>query len=172
LTALESAYAGIYTWELIVQEAERNGFHPFRRRPSLGHYPADATRIIAPEDRLLLAQIHVASPGWLSIFGKESVLEVIRKYLRDRHERRQDRAYREPAERERLRLDNMRRRLEVQRLAWEMVKDQAEMLRRHGVPEADIREALVEYIAEPLERIEEHVDAGIIDVDASQHLPL
>lgn len=65
-------------------------------------------------------------------------------YLNDRHQRRQDREYREPAERQRLELENEQSRLRMEedriRIGW----DYFELLREMGVPDDEIRRVIWE----------------------------
>jgi hypothetical protein len=87
--------------------------------------------------------------------GALNPLEVMRKWVADNHERRKDRDYRESLEADRLYLEN-------EKLKTEVVRDRVALLRENGVPEEKIREALTQYIVEPLTRLERHQDAGMI----------
>ncbi|AKN60029.1 hypothetical protein WB44_01575 [Synechococcus sp. WH 8020] len=87
--------------------------------------------------------------------GALNPLEVIRKWVADHHERRKDRNYRESLEAEKLYLEN-------EKLKTEVVRDKLALLRENGVPDEKIREALSQYIFEPLTRLERHQDAGMI----------
>jgi hypothetical protein len=58
-------------------------------------------------EQLVLYAVSLASPGFCEFLGTLNPLEVLPKYLSDRHERRKDREYRESAERRRLELENL-----------------------------------------------------------------
>jgi len=45
-------------------------------------------QVILPEDRLRIHRIAIKSPGFWEFFGNINPLEVLRKYLCDRHERK------------------------------------------------------------------------------------
>ena len=57
--------------------------------------------------QLRIHAIEVGSPDFWSVLGSLNPLEQIRKWVDEAHKRRQDREYREAAERERLRLENI-----------------------------------------------------------------
>ncbi len=113
------------------------------------------SNVIMPEERLVLHRVRVESPGFWDFLGKLNPLEVLRQYLSDRHERRKDKAYREGFEAERMRLDN-------ERLKTQVVNEQADLLREHGVPEDRIREALVRHLIGPLKEIDRFQDSHLI----------
>lgn len=79
----------------------------------------------APGDRLIVSRVVLESPGFWEVFGSLNPLEVVRKYLNDRHERQKDRDYRSDAERERLAIENALNRLQV-------VDRLAKLEREHG----------------------------------------
>jgi hypothetical protein len=112
--------------------------------------------VVLPEDRLYLSKIEISSPGWAEIFGALIPMETLRKYLQDRHTRRQDKEYRESAEAQRLALENERLRLEV-------VKEQVDILRNLQIPEDQIRAALSRHIFEPFDRLDRLQNSGLIE---------
>lgn len=59
-----------------------------------------------PKDLLELSRISIRSPGWIELIGSLNPLHQIREYLKDRHERAKDRAWRSDAEKERALLEN------------------------------------------------------------------
>ncbi len=98
----------------------------------------------------------MTSPGFWEFAGSLNPLETLRKYLSDRHERSKDRKYREAAEAERMRLEN-------ERLKIEVVKEQVEVLRKAGVAEDRIRQALTRHLVEPLGQVDRFQDVGMIE---------
>ncbi len=67
---------------------------------------ASTSGAFGPEIPLVVSRVVLRSPGSWQFFGSLNPLEVIRKYLNDRHERRKDTEYRSPAEAERLAIEN------------------------------------------------------------------
>lgn len=83
-------------------------------------------------ENLRVGQVRLTSPGFWVFGGNGKLLEAIRQILADRHSRRQDREYREPAEEEKLSLENERARLENMLLAQNVVKGDIAILRKAG----------------------------------------
>ena len=120
LTDLERAYNSIFLFESIVEDSDRPPRYLERwsfadpldsRWSSLRSGPSEDVASDVPySDRLVLAAVRLNSPGFWEFLGALNPLEVIRKYLNDRHERRQDRNYRESAEKRRLALENLKMR--------------------------------------------------------------
>ncbi len=106
LSDLEYVYNNLYALELIVEEAKGDSpdpgsFWSNRPRRALRRI-SKPEQVVLPQDRLYLSKIEIASPGWIEVLGALNPLEMIRKYLQDRHTRRQDKDYRETAEAQRL----------------------------------------------------------------------
>ena len=59
-----------------------------------------------PKDLLEIASISIHSPGFWEVLGGLNPLQQIREYLNDRHKRRQDREFREAAEKKKLEIEN------------------------------------------------------------------
>jgi hypothetical protein len=114
---------------------------------------------VAPGEPLIVSRVVLESPGFWEVLGSLSPLEVLRKYLNDRHERKKDRDYRSEAERERLAIQNAMGRLEV-------VERLAALEREYGPPvyssnawqrgwEAELRG--------PLQQLATNDDLGLIE---------
>lgn len=160
LSELERVYNHLYAWNLIVHQAKEDAGEQtsyYRRRPrrSLRRIRY-VDQVVLPEDRLYLARIEIASPGWAELVGALNPLESLRKYLQDRHLRRQDRQIREPAEAQRLALEN-------EHLRTEVVREQVELLRSLNFPEDQIRQALSRHIFEPADSLDQLQDSGLIE---------
>ena len=69
--------------------------------------PEEVASFVPRSEQLVLSAVSLASPGFWEFLGTLNPLEILRKYLNDRHERRKDRDYRESAERRRLELENL-----------------------------------------------------------------
>jgi len=159
LEAVENAYDNLYAFDLIVEEAKTR-YEPMRlfyagsRRRTVRRI-AKPHQVVLPEDRLVLHSVEIHSPGFWEFLGTINPLEVLRKYLNDRHEREKDRDYRNSAEAERLRLEN-------EKLTTDVVKDKLELLRAIGLPEDRIRDAISRHLLEPLGRIDKVQDAELV----------
>jgi len=164
LDALEDAYNNIYTFELFIERAkeinpeyEKPYFYGRRRIPSFRSLKPfkDVSILVLPEDKLQLTSVVIQSPGFWALLGSLFPLEVIRKYLADRHERRKDREYREELEREKMTLEN-------EGLRTQIMQSKIDLLKNIGVPEDQIRQALATHIYAPLSRLERVQDRGLI----------
>jgi hypothetical protein len=83
-------------------------------------------------------------------------LEVIRKFLNDRHERKKDRAYREAKEKERLSLEN-------ELLRTKAVSERLELARQMGIPNDYLVPLVERLLYEPLDELSKFQDRGVID---------
>ncbi len=152
LKDIESAYNSLYVFESLVASLETS-HRPYgygSSSPKFTLVPrGKVSGFLLPEDRLLLHRIEFRSPGGWEFLGSLNPLEVLRKWCTDRHERRKDAEYREAHESEKMRLEN-------ERLKTEVVQARIRLLEKAGVPKDKIREALTQYLVEPLTRLERH----------------
>jgi len=158
LNDFEHAYNNFYVFSSLVRSAEKTDSAYIYRRSSPKFSLIAKSKVasfVLPEEKLRLHRIEFNSPGFWEFAGSLNPLEVMRKCVADNHERRKDRDYRESLEAERLHLENVK-------LKTDVVRDQVTLLRENGVPEEKIREALTQYIIEPLNRLERHQEAGMI----------
>lgn len=95
-----------------------------------------------PLEPLRVAQVRLTSPGFWVFGGNGKILEFIRGILADRHTRRQDRDYREAAEKDKLGLENERIRLENGALVRELVDGDIKRIRDAGISEEEIAKQL------------------------------
>ena len=158
LDDFEHAYNNFYAFSSLVSSFEKTDSVYVYRRSSTKFSLIAKSKVasfVLPEDKLRLHRIEFNSPGFWEFVGALNPLEVMRKWVADNHERRKDRGYRESLEAERLYLEN-------EKLKTDVVRDQIALLRENGVAEEKIREALAQYIIEPLNRLERHQNAGLI----------
>jgi hypothetical protein len=164
LDALEDAYNNIYAFELFIERAkeinpeyEKPYFYGRRRTPSFRSLKPfkDVNILVLPEDKLQLTSVVIQSPGFWALLGSLFPLEVIRKYLADRHERRKDREYKEELEREKMTLENEGLRIQI-------MQSKIDLLKSIGVPEDQIRQGMATHIYAPLGRLERVQDRGLI----------
>ena len=123
------------------------------------HIGRDRAAPVGPEIPLVVSRVVLRSPGFWEFLGALNPLEVTRKYLNDRHERRKDDEYRSPAEADRLALENALLGLDVLRRYRELEREYddsaagGEMLRRY----------IGGAVRPSLERLGELMDRGLIE---------
>ena len=170
LTSVDRAYTGIVVFDraLVPGLSRAPTGQAFPRTEDVGAGQLSnltavavgaAEPVLWPSERLLVARVTLTSPGFWEFLGKLTPLEVLREYLNDRHRRRQDREFREPAEKRRLDLEN-------QILELDVVQRRIETARQAGVPEDLIATAAVRLVVDPLLRLNGAIDDGVIDVSS------
>jgi hypothetical protein len=116
---------------------------------------AQIASLVPISEQLVLARVRLQSPGFWDFIGVGKSLEVIRRYINDRHERRKDRKYREGAEARKLELENLK-------LETEILGNRIKLVKDLGATEHDLAPLLNELLYRPLERLDRHQDRGII----------
>ena len=168
LTAADYAYSSIAVFYVTVDEIQiRDVSHRWHWEMWLERWPEkqpDIASLILPSERLWVEKISISSPGSFRFLGKPAVLETIRKYLQDRHERKKDKEYRNAAEQQRLLLQN-------EMAAVEILAKRVQILKSMGYPEPAIRRILMGNVVEPLEKLGAFADDGYIDIKNTKPLP-
>ena len=167
LQDLEKAYNHLYAFDFIISDAKRRHkklnesqyssrgtSKPVRTIPSI----RKPEEVVLPDDRIQLTSIVIKSPGFWEFLGNINPLEVLRKYLCDRHERKKDDSYRNQQEKERGELEN-------EKLRTQVVQDKVKILKELGVPEEKIRKVVFEHVIRPLGELDAIQDKGLV-VDA------
>jgi len=134
------------------------GFGPPLGTEFLGRFDLDdpfCQRYIAPENELILRSVELASPGLLEFLGALNPLTFIRDMLNDRHARRQDRDYREQAERRSLELDNMLK-------ENNLIRERLELAREFGLSPQQQVGLLNTLAIEPLLVLQDELAAGAL----------
>ena len=108
---------------------------------------------------LLVYKVSMHSPLDLSFIGNLNPLEVIRNYLKDRHERKMDRAYKSPLEAEQLQLKNLLLRSQVESASIDNWERLLRIARENGATETQIQKLLDSRIAPALSRLGYTADA-------------
>ena len=163
LQALEQAYNHLYAFVFIVEDAKRRhqelneGGYSWRDKRPLKNIitVSKPQEVVLPEDRLQIKSIAITSPGFWEFLGNINPLEIIRKYLCDRHERKKDIAYRNRQEEERGEHEN-------EKLRTQVVGEQIKLLKELGVPEEKIRKAVFDHVLKPLGSLETVQDKELI----------
>jgi hypothetical protein len=166
LQALESAYNNLYALEVLVKEAVGEPevrYWSSRKRAAIKPVK-EPEKLVLPQDRLLLTAVSIQSPGFWAFLGALVPLETIRKWVADRHERGKDAAYR-------TRQEEQRGALEIEKLRVEVAQRKVDLLKSAGIPEEQIRKVLTAHLYEPLEALNRHQDAGLIEAAEVKQLP-
>jgi len=162
LKAFQSAYDGLLIFETVLEgyAAESRAWRrygpfpldlPFyvnlQRSAAFLDVPDEAlARFIRPQDHLVLRRVTLASPGFWEFLGSLNPLEVLRRYLEDRHRRRQDREYREAHEHRTLELQNLV-------LENQVLRERIGIVRDLGMADNDLAPLLNRLVYETLERV-------------------
>lgn len=111
--------------------------------------PEEISSLVPRSDQLVLVAVQLSSPGSWYFLGKLNSLEVIRQYLNDRHTRRQDREYRESAEKGRLVLENLK-------LENEVISERIRIAKELRATDQGLAPLLNELVYKPLAGLDRH----------------
>jgi hypothetical protein len=111
--------------------------------------------LMLPQEKLLIRRVQLSSPGFWEFVGLLNPLEVIRKFIDDCHQRRQDREYREQSERRRLEIQN-------DILETQMLRERIQTARELGIPDYQMTQLLNRLVYEPMGQVEVLIARGII----------
>ena len=174
LSDFEHAYNSIFAFETIADSLGRFARHfplyldqsisfelPIRSRRGLRILDWPPTReqtalMVPRKEQLVISSVALNSPGEWEFLGALNPLEVARKYLHDRHERRKDREYRETAEKRRLALEDSI-------LESKAIGERARLLKELGATDRDIAPLIDALLYKPLISLDHHQDNGVID---------
>jgi hypothetical protein len=130
--------------------------------PRLGRFawetptPERLASFVPRSQQLVLNAVELNSPGFWEFLGSLNPLEVMRKYLNDRHERRKDREYRESAEQRRMALENLA-------LENDVLKERIRIARELGATDSDLAPLLNELVYRPLSALDRYQDKRVIE---------
>jgi hypothetical protein len=180
LADLNHAYNSLVAFESIIDGMRRfsrafpaqiypfgfGGIWPSRGARRVVGWPATAEEIasfVPARERLILQSVSLTSPGFWEFVGTINPLEVIRKSLNDRHERRKDHEYREHSERKRLELENAL-------LENEVLSGRVKIAKELGATDRDLAPLLNELVYRPLRALGRNQDNAVIE-EADPVLP-
>ena len=118
---------------------------------------------VPPNYRIEVNRVSIQSPGFWEFLGGMNPLQQLREYLKDRHERRKDREYRECAEKERMKLDNMLLQRAILDKETSALREQIAIMRDVGYDDDLIRQIVWERLGPPLSQLGRHQDTRLIE---------
>jgi len=111
--------------------------------------------LIGRSQSLILSSVRLESPGSWKLLGISDSLEVVRKYLKDRHERRKDTKYR-------VATDEEKRHLENELLRIKVLSEKIKVAKELGAKEEDLSPLLGQLLFDPLDELGTLQDRGLI----------
>jgi hypothetical protein len=170
---LKHAYDSVFMFETLVDSMWRAsreyaslwppqglvlGWPPTSRRTVHEWAPTanEVASAVPRAEQLVLLAVSVASPGFWEFLGTLNPLEVLRRYLNDRHERRKDREYRESAEARRMALENLS-------LESKVISDWVKSLKEVGATDRDLAPLLNALVYRPLMALNRYQDLHVIE---------
>ena len=173
LTDLEDAYLAIYSLPISHDFSVRRHLIPYEFWPTeawLNNIAGRTSREgISPEFLMEITRIRISSPGFMEVMASWSPLEQLREYLKDRHERRKDKEWREAGEKRKLDLENELLEQQVLGEKYGRIRDFDKLLHEIGLPQDQRRQALWQHIGAPLARLGRHQDTGLIGGEFSEN---
>jgi uncharacterized membrane protein YgcG len=141
LSAFERAYESLFVYFRLVDRASRlarvknrdalmralydfESYDPYRPEPRLHYWRAFQ---VPSESRLELTHVRAESLGYAVLRGASGPLETLRKYGKNRDDRRKDREWREALERERMEIENDLARAEAETMKTAAVRERYEL---------------------------------------------
>ncbi len=179
LNDMESAYNSLYSFNQDVaiwhdtRRYWRRRFGPeefglsFIFAHDFPHRVGEADKVL-PEYRLELTRVSIQSPGFWEFVGGMNPLLQLREFLKDRHERRKDREYRECAEKERLRLDNELLQRQILEKENSILREQMSLMKEFGLDQDQIRRIVWSRLGTQLSHLGQHQDNGLIEGPANE----
>ncbi len=159
LRSVEQCHSGLFLLDQLVEEVRdveltvppwwwREGRW---RSLSIGmlNDPRELSDYLPLDAELVLLAAEFASPGFLEFLGSLNPLTAIREYLKDRHERKKDKQYRNAAEGNRLNLENERFHLENEALLTTVLSERVDVLRSAGLPEPELNLLVRQLVVHP-----------------------
>ncbi len=177
LNDLKRAYDSILLFETVIDQTRRAARDfPFLRDPFASDFgwllasrgssrrrynywpptPEGLASSVPRGEQLILSAVSLHSPGFWEFMGTLNPLEVLRKYLNDRHERKKDSEYRDSAERRRLELENLS-------LQTRIISERVRIAKDIGATDRALAPLLNELIYKPLTVLNRHQDNGTIE---------
>ena len=167
LADLENAYVALYFLPTIGRAGR------LRRRFLIDYIDVDffgppywanprAVELVYPEDQLEISRISIQSPGWLELSGLAGILEQMREWLKDRHERKKDMDWRGQAEKDRAQAELEILRAQAERERAGAIGDYYRLLEEMGYSPEERQRMLWDRLGGPMMRLGQHQDSGLL----------
>lgn len=161
-SVLDKLYKHMIVLDIISREAERKSRVKNDQKFSSIPVVKILESQVKTSERLKLYRIKINSPGYLDVLGQLKILENLRGFINERHERKKDNEYRNDSERKRLELENAAKEIENSRNKTALIEQQMQLLSSYGVPESKIRDALMSHLEKPIDAINHQSEIGLI----------
>lgn len=115
----------------------------------------EIAKIIAPEDQLIISKVNIQSMGFWEAIGNLGPLKQIREFLKDCHERKKDKKFRNRQEEE-------SKDVQIGKEKNELVLQQIDILKKLGYSDIEIRQIVTTMVFEPLKQLSKHQNNGQI----------
>ena len=129
------------------------------------HYEKyEISDMISPDDYPIITKINFNSPGWWEVIGKWNIFEQLRKYLKERHERKKDIAFEWEVEKQKSQVEIESIQLSNDLLKLEITQNMIKQLKTIGLTDIEIRH-FVQKCYGNLYLLNPHIDEGrIVDI--------
>ncbi len=172
LVDIQNAYENLYVLQLTIDEVKRKYIKAIERnremylgldssslrgvRPPTLRKTWNVPRYILPDDRLVVHKVNISSPGVWEFLGSLNPLLQLREYLKDLHERRKDKEWREAKEQQEINLKHIK-------LGVSILQEQIDLLKSIGYTDKQVRKLLDAHYFKPLSRLDLHSNSGLIE---------
>lgn len=186
LIELQDAYENLYALNLkiensrkAVEQAAELVISPRRSHPPPLTPTSRARDVVPPEDRMIIRQVNIQSPGLWEFLASLNPLLQLREYLKDRHERRKDIEWREAEQHREMILENQNREQNIQKTDLETIQmrdsilaERIKMLLSLGYTEEQVRRLIIRHYFGPLSYLDHHYESGLItSIDVKETKP-
>ena len=124
----------------------------------------DIDRIVLPADRLTITKINIQSPGKWNFEGVSKIIYELRQLIKDiwyenEHQRKSHKIERNHKEK----MYEIERNHKEKMYEFELLEKKMKILEQLGYNPIEIRQIVVKMVWEPICKIVEHIDSGLIE---------
>lgn len=117
---------------------------------------------VYPADQLEITRISIRSAGWLEALASLNPLQQMREYLKDRHERQQDKDWRSATQKDKAILENEVLQAQAERERIGVIRDYNALLEEVGFSPEERKRMIWERLGPPLSLLGRHQDTGLL----------
>lgn len=122
------------------------------------------TDMYSPDDYPIITKINFNSPGWWEVLGKWNIFEQIRKYLKERHERKKDIEFEWDTEKQKSQAEIESMQLSNDLLKLEITQKMIMQLKSLGLTDVEIRHYIKKCYGN-LYLLDPHIEQGrLVDI--------